>query len=376
MNGVIRTSLVTALCLVLAACNTPRGAGFQSEVLAASAQDGTAAPGEPGYDFDVVQVTRASLPVIADWPVHGAAPHNWPGAQAQPANVLIAPGDLLRISVWDAEENSLLTSPGQRVTQLQDVRVGADGRIFIPFVGEMRVAGMAPGTARARIEQELIATVPSAQVQLDLEAGRGNTVELVSGISRPGVYPMADSDTSVLEMIAEAGGVASGIANPRIKLFRGGTTYTTSVARLFESPALDATVIGGDRIIVEEETRRFISLGAANRQQIHVFPEDRVTALEALAMIGGVDANRANPQGVLVLRDYPAGAVSDGIRGPSMERMVFTIDLTTADGLFSAGQFQIRDGDLVYATESPLGTARTIVGLVASGLSLLNDLDV
>jgi polysaccharide export outer membrane protein len=42
--------------------------------------------------------------------------------------------------------------------------------------------------------------------------------------------------------------------------------------------------------------------------------------------------------------------------------------------LFSAGQFQINDGDLVYATESPLGAARTIFGLIGSGVSLFNDL--
>jgi polysaccharide export outer membrane protein len=50
------------------------------------------------------------------------------------------------------------------------------------------------------------------------------------------------------------------------------------------------------------------------------------------------------------------------VEGPPQERVVFTLDLTKADGLFSAGKFLLQSGDLVYVTESPLGTANTIVG--------------
>ena len=52
--------------------------------------------------------------------------------------------------------------------------------------------------------------------------------------------------------------------------------------------------------------------------------------------------------------------------------MVFTIDLTTADGLFSAGQFRIQPGDLVYGTESPVTQARTIFGLIGSAFGVVN----
>ncbi len=366
--------LATGLaCLLLVACNAPRGAGFQSEVLAAS--DETGPDGEAIYDFAVFDVTRAALPTIANWPRTGQGGYSWINGGAQPASVLISPGDRLQISVWDAEENSLLTTAGQRVAQLQSIQVGADGRIFIPFVGEMRVAGMAPGTARARIEEELVATVPSAQVQLSLEPGRGNTANLVSGVTRPGVYPLPDTNASVLELIAEGGGIRGDLVNPQVRILRGNDIYGTSVSRLFDNPRLDTVLRGGDRVIVEEEERSFLSLGAANRQAQHVFPTDQITALEAMAIIGGVSANTANPQGILVLRSYPTRAVRDGVSGPPMDRVVFTLDLTSADGLFSAGQFPIYDGDLVYATESPLNAARTVFGLLDAGVDLFNRLN-
>lgn len=360
------------LCLTLAACGAPRGAGFEAEVLAATDRD---ANGEAIYDFEVQPVTRASLPDLARWPRPGTARgYSWIDARAQPASLMIAPGDTLEVVIWDAEENSLLTSPGQRVAQLQDVTVGSDGRIFIPFVGEMRVAGMAPGTARARIEEELVGTVPSAQVQVRVVPGRSNTANLVSGVNRPGVYPLPDRNTSVLAMIATGGGVQNNMINPQVRLFRGDQVYGTAVANLFENPGLDTVLRGGDRIIVEQEDRSFLSLGATNSQARHLFPQDHVTALDALAIIGGVEENRADPQGILVLRQYPARALRGDGSGPAKDRVVFTLDLTSADGLFSAGVFHIEPDDLVYATESPLTTARSIVGLIGAGVSLVNDL--
>ncbi len=362
------------LSLALAGCTLPRGAGFQSEVLAAREVQ-TDAAGNPVYDFSVFGITRETLPVITSWPDTGTRRYSWITAQAQPASMLIAPGDELQVTIWDAEENSLLTSPGQRVAQLQSMQVASDGRIFIPFVGDLRVAGMSQQAARARIEEMLVATVPSAQVQVQVKPGRANTASLVSGVNAPGSYPLPDRDVSVLALIALGGGIRAGITNPQVRLFRGNTIYGTSVDRLFENPSLDTRLVGGDRVIVEEEERVFLSLGAANQQSRHLFPNDHVTALDALADIGGVSDTRANPQGILILRQYPSDALRADLSGPPQERMVFTIDLTKADGLFSAGKFEIQSGDLIYVTESPLGSARTVLGLVGTGLGLFDKIN-
>ena len=359
------------VCLVLAACSTPRGAGFRGEVLAARDSGGVAVA-----DFAVFSVTRASLPLISGWPRFGTQSYRWISHVDQPASMIISPGDTLKISIWDAEENSLLTAPGQRVAELQDVQVGADGRIFLPFVGNMKVSGMAPETARARIQDMLLNTVPSAQVQVSVTPGRANTATVVSGVRQPGVFPLADRNVSLLSLIGSGGGVIDSIENPQVRLFRGSEAYGIGLDRLFTEPNLDTVVQGGDRIVVVEDDRYFLSLGAANRESLHPFPKAEVSALDALSIVGGVQAQRANPQAILILRDYPASAVrpaggtaEDPIfdpAGPPQDRVVFTIDLTKADGLFSAGQFQIQTGDLVYVTESPLGTASTVVGIVGN----------
>lgn len=370
MITILRCCAVLFLCLFLVGCNSPRGAGFQSEVLAADgARD---ADGNPIYDFAVFNVTRDSLPFLNAWPVNEEKALPWIGHQAQPQSLVIAPGDMLTISIWDAEENSLLTAPGQRVTQLQNVQVDPDGRVFLPFVGNLKVSGMSPATARAQIEAMLLNTVPSAQVQLNVAPGRSNTANLVNGVRSPGVYPLVDRNISLLSLIATGGGVPDNMANPQVRLFRGSQVYGIALERLFDEPALDTTIQGGDRILVEADDRYFLSLGATSSEALHPFTKSEVSALDALAIIGGVTDARANPQGILILREYAPSAVVPSIvpstAGPSHDRVVFTINLTTADGLFSAAKFMIQPGDLVYGTESPLGTATTVLGVLGGVL--------
>lgn len=368
--------IALVMALGLTGCALPRGAGLQSEVLAV-AQEAGQTPGQAlqDADFGVYSVTRDSLPLIAEWPAVGLGGLPWIRRQEQPASLLIAPGDVISVTVWDAEQDSLLAGPGQRVAQLQDMQVASGGTVFLPFVGEIRVAGMAQNTARARIEERYAETIPSAQVQLSVTPGRANTASLVGGVVNPGVYPLADRDVTILGLLAMGGGVPSGMTNPQVRLFRGEDRYGIALDRLYDDPGLDTTLVGGDRIIVEGEGRYFLSLGAAGSEARHVFPQDHVTALDAMSIIGGVADDRADPQGVLILREYPVAAVdADPTRGPPRSRMVFTIDLTTADGLFSAGNLRIMPGDLVYATESPLPAARGVLGLVGTLLGISNQI--
>ena len=353
--------------LVLAGCeNLPRGAALQSEVLAVrdGVEEGLVAP-----DFGVVPVTRESLAFLGDWPVIGRDSYRWIERRDQPASMLIAPGDRITITVWDADENSLLTGPGQRAVPLQEMQVSSSGSIFLPFVGNVNVSGMSPQSARERIEERYADTIVSAQVQLSVEPGRANTANLVAGVAAPGVYPLEDRNVTILSLLAMGGGVNTGLDNPQVRLFRGRDVYGVALDRLYDDPDLDTTLMGGDRVIVEAEERVFLSLGAAGSESRHLFPQDVVSALEAIAIIGGVQDSRADPQGILILRSYPHSTVrADGRSGPPQERMVFTIDLTTADGLFSAGRFRIMPDDLVYATESPVTAVQAIMAIFGSAV--------
>ncbi len=355
--------LLMAGLLLVAGCSTlPRGAAVSGEILRAAEN------GEAG--FTVYPVTREVLPLVAAWPLAGERPEgSWLPRQRGPASSVLRAGDRVDVAIWDTGENSLLTAPGQKVTQMPGMQVGAAGTIFIPYLGDVHVANLTPEAARAEIQDQIASVLPSAQVQLSLaQAGRGNSVDLVGGVARPGVFPLPDRDFTVLGLIGAGGGVTPNARNPRVRLVRDGRDYTVSLDRLYAEPGLDTTLRGGDKVIVVEDARYFLALGASGREQVIQFDRDTVSALDAMSMMGGVDERRGNPQGILILREYPQAAVSEGPDGPDKARVVFTLDLTTADGLFSARNFLVRPGDLVLATESPVAATETILSLFGRGL--------
>lgn len=357
--------LCIALGLTLAACGSlPRGAAIQAEIVKGA--------DTPEADFAVYPVSKAFLPSVKEWPRTGERHYSWlPHSHGSTAQI-IRPGDTLNVVIWDSAENSLLLNPGERSADLSNLRVSSAGSIFVPYVGKVRVADRTPDSARQLLQRQLESVAPGAQVQLTMAEGRVNSIDMVSGVRTPGNVKLPDQDFSVLGAISASGGVNDGLTNPQVKLVRGHKTYKTSLSRLFENSKLDTRLRGGDQIIVEEDGRYFLSLGAAGKESQFSFNRDKVSALDALAIIGGVNDARANPRGVLILREYPASALRSGQRGPRKQRVVFTIDLTTSDGLFSARNFFINSGDLVLATESPVSSVSVVAGLVGSAFGIIN----
>ena len=103
---------------------------------------------------------------------------------------------------------------------------------------------------------------------LTQQTGRLNSVDLVAGVGSPGSYPLPNRNYSVLALIAQGGGIPASVNNPRVKLQRGSKVYAISAERLYDSPTADAILVGGDKIIVEEDDRYFLSIGAAGKEHL------------------------------------------------------------------------------------------------------------
>lgn len=361
-----------AVAVLLAGCSAaPRGSGLQSEVLQSRTAAGQSAVDDAlPQDFAVEPITRESLGRYANWPARSQGrSYGWPKGQGGKPNQ-IRPGDVITISVWVSEDNSLLTAPNQRVAEMPEMTVSPTGQLFLPYIGQMQVAGQSQEEARAAIEAAYVKVTPSAQVQLRSVEGRQSSASVVSGVAKPGSYPLTDSGVTVLDILALSGGVPQTVINPQVRVQRGDTTYGISLDRVMKDTALNIRLQGGDRVFVEADENYFLSLGASGTQAQHYFPQDRVSALDALSIIGGLAEARADAKGILILRSYDPGSVRADGSGPRHARTIFTIDLTSADGLFSAGEFRIQPGDLIYVTESPLLTSRNVLTLIGSVFGL------
>jgi len=355
---VLRISSMLLLALVIGACSLPRGAAVQREVVSQGRSENPT--------FQVVEVTRAATPMLATWPkTNEDAYYKWFRADRGPDSSVIQTGDQLNVVVWDNQENSLLSN-GEKQTPIPSLTVSSSGSVFLPYLGDVYVRGLTPDAARDRIQRKMEMIVPAAQVQLAMTPGRNNSVDVISGVGAPGRYPLETRNTRILSLLSIAGGVSSSLRNPRVRLERHGTVYETRLDAILDDASKNIRLRGGDQIAVIEDGRTFTALGSSNTQKLIPFEKEKMNALDALSAAGGINSGRADPQGVLILREYHPRHLMPGPKGPDMQQVIFSIDLTNADGLFAARQFQVQPGDTLMATESPITAVQTITRLFGS----------
>lgn len=86
------------------------------------------------------------------------------------------------------------------------------------------------------------------------------------------------------------------------------------------------------------------------------FQSQNLSALEAIAQVGGLVSATSDPTGVFIMRNESA-AVANSVMGRrdliGAQRLIYVLDLTEPNGLFTARDFVVRDGDTLYVTEAP-----------------------
>ncbi|WP_245904655.1 polysaccharide biosynthesis/export family protein [Pseudoroseicyclus aestuarii] len=284
----------------------------------------------------------------------------------------IRPGDVLGLTIWENVETGLLVPTGTNAAVLEEVQVDGDGFIFVPYAGRLRAAGQTPEALRRLITTRLETQTPDPQVQVRRTAGDGATVSVAGGVVAQGVYPIDRPTRTLSAMIAAAGGVSVEPELARVTVTRGGTRGSLWLEDLYTVPGADIALRGGDRILVSEDDRSFTALGATLRQTEMPFSSRTISAIEAIAQVGGLNPNSADPTGVFVFRNEPAEIASqlvgiEGLTGP--QRVVYVLDLTRPNGMFTARDFAIRDEDTVYVTEAPIVEFNKVIGAVTGTLT-------
>jgi polysaccharide export outer membrane protein len=195
----------------------------------------------------------------------------------------------------------------------------------------------------------------------------------MGGVSRPGIYPIQAPTRHLSAMLASAGGVALVPDVAQVRLERGGRTGRIWLQDLYDNPGLDVALRSGDRIMVEEDRRSFTALGASTQQARVNFNTRDMSALEAIAAVGGLNGAAADPTGVFVFRQERSDVANrvlgrGDLVGP--QRMAYLLDLTRPEGLFSAREFIIRDDDTVYITEAPFASWSRVLSVATTAVSL------
>ncbi len=342
-----RHKLVAAFAavLVLAACSLPRSGPSRSEIMAGARQDA---------GVHILEVTD-QVALAARSVESLGFDSSFLNASAARADRISA-GDLLSVTVWENVDNGLLASVGQKVTFISDIQVDQNGQIFVPYAGNLKASGKTPEELRRLVTRNLEGQTPDPQVEVRRLAGDGATVSIIGGIAGQGVYPIEPSTRRLTAMLAKAGGVVIEPDVAQIKIQRQGRTGSIWLQDLYDSQMADVALRAGDRIVVEEDRRSFTALGATGGQTQVPFSSRDLSVIEALAQVGGLNSQLADPKGIFVFREEPS-YVANRVLGRTdivaPQRFAYVVDLTKPNGMFVARDFNIRDGDTIYITEAP-----------------------
>lgn len=357
-NGAKRLALILLVAAV-AGCGLPRSGPNKSEIFKGSVlREG---------DAFIVSVNSRVTRATSVMPAFGFGP-GFANAGLIGSDT-IAPGDVLSIIVFEnVVDEPLLGNSGQRTTNLGEVQVDGDGFVFLPYAGRIKASGQSPEALRRVISEKLDTQTPDPQVMVQRLAGDGSSVSVAGAVGGQGVYPIERPTRTLSGMLAKAGGASIDPEAAIVRVTRGNHTGKVWLVDLYENPALDIALRPGDRIVVEEDTRAFVTLGATGTQTRVDFETQTLSAIEALALVGGLNTALADPTGVFVFRNEPA-EIANAVLGRNdlvgAQRMVYVLDLTQPTGMFEARDFLVRDGDTVYVTEAPYVQWQKAIGAIS-----------
>lgn len=375
MNRCFAAPLLISLSAVLVGCTVVPGLDLGMD------QSRHGAPTEVG-GFDLIHVTPAVLVELAsaEIPVHGtenlrpATDLRAPDSDSVVEQYLVGPGDVLSIIVWDHPE---LTNPtGEfRDPESSGRLVGADGKIFYPYVGELEVAGRSVSDIRRLISSRLARVVREPQVDVRIAAYRSQKVRVTGDVAAPTVLPVTDRPPTVLEAITAAGGLTSEASRRLAILTRGGYEYRLTLPGGPRPPYVsdaDLVLRDGDVLYVPNSDEQSVFLmGAINRQASIPMPRGTMSLAEALSTVEGLDPGAADSSRVFVVRAQAARGTPKMQVRPS----IYLIDMSDISALIMSERFLLWPRDVVYVDRTGLATYNAVVSQVLPTVSTLFQLD-
>lgn len=346
-------SLVLSGCAAIPSSG-PTGAQIKSEIKADTSHLG----------ISLLEVTTAlDLPVAAE-PAAVFSSNYTPA----PSTDMLGAGDVLDIVIYEsgitlfgrsasgAGDGNADTSA--KAERLPPSRVGDDGAINIPFIGEVNVAGRTTAEVERILRQALRRKSQNPQVLVSIREGLTNSVIIGGDIARPGRLVLPTNRETLSDVIALAGGNRGEIKDMLIRVQRDGENGEFRLSDILSHPERDVRVFPADRISVVRMPRSFSVLGAAGRAEQVPFPTASVSLAEAIALSGGSNPNAGDPRAIFVFRFVRD---ADGKETP----VVYHFNMMQSSSYLLAQRFFMTDKDVLYVGNAAANQPTKLVQIVS-----------
>jgi polysaccharide export outer membrane protein len=347
-----------------------------------------AAPNSEAADFNYSPVELDGHVVARLTGFRPSLPSVFKGPRYTPSNALDA-GDVVAVTVYETGGQTLFPPPavvpgaasaaspvGAVATGASNIPpqvVEADGTIFVPFVGRIKIAGLTPGQAGSLIAQRLEGKAVSPQVLVSLVNNLGSAATVGGDVASPRSVPLGSRGEHLLDVIAAAGGSKFPAYDTYVQIVRNGVAGHVLLQTIINNPDENIFVRPRDQIYLVNSPRTFSILGASQRVNVYPFGREKVTLAEAIANGGGPVDAIGDPGGIYLFRFEPlhiakvilgSAIETYGPTPPDFIPILYHIDMRDAQGYFIAQAVEMRDKDVVLITNAGSTQLRKILAIV------------
>jgi polysaccharide biosynthesis/export protein len=304
--------------------------------------------------------------------------------QTEPGrNELLGPGDIVEVAIWeappavlfapqlkeDAQQSASSVAPSS-MTSFPAQMVGSKGTIYIPFAGNVLVAGKDIHDIEADITRKLIGKANAPQVLVRLVENNTAYVTVIGEVAKSTRMPLTPRGEHLLDALAAAGGTTKPTDKTTLQLTRMNTVRALPLDTVIRDPNQNIPMQAGDVVTALYQPISFTALGATGKSDEVNFESQGISLAQALARVGGVLDSRAGVSGVFIFRLESNLPMESGASNPvttdGKTPVIYHLDMRDPRAFFIAQNFPIENRDLLYVANAPAAELQKFLNIILS----------
>jgi len=352
------------VALLLSGCKTLPSSGPTAGQIVHRADDQ-----KNEFRFDIVPLDSRAVDALNEAQSSRAATTMTLALMESPARrEVLGPGDVLNISIYEvgvslfsrvAAPNSGVFDPAAHGEKFPEVTIDEAGKITLPFIGSLNVAGFTPSDVEAMINRRLAGQSQKPQAMVTLVKNVSNTVMVAGNVHKPGRYDLSFNDERLLDAVALAGGATASSEDTLVRFQRDGRIIEQRLDSIRSSSRDDLVLMPRDHVELIQRPRSFTVFGAAGKVSQVSFETGGVSLAEALARVQGPSESAADPTAVFIFRYDDTISPSSGSKP-----VIYRLNLMEPASYFLAQRVAMQDKDVIYIANAAANQPSKLVGII------------